>query len=72
LLSLNHWKADKDSGTLMDRRQIHAAHLLDSARVTDSYLLAQTAAHGGKLATFDRQLVTDAVVNGSQALHVIP
>jgi predicted nucleic acid-binding protein len=39
--------------------------------VTDSYLLALAKAHGGKLATFDQRLVTDAVVNGAQALHVV-
>jgi len=60
-----------DDVTLMDRERVHAARLLDSAQVTDSYLLALAAAHNGKLATFDRQLVTDAVVNGSQALHLI-
>jgi uncharacterized protein len=60
-----------DDVRLFDRRRVHAARLLDSAQVTDSYLLALATAHGGKLATFDRQLVTDAVVNGSQALHVI-
>jgi hypothetical protein len=28
-------------------------------------------AHSGRLATFDRRLVTDAVPRGRQALHVI-
>jgi len=60
-----------DDVTLMDRERVHAARLLDSAQVTDSYLLALAAAHNGKLATFDGQLVTAAVVNGSQALHLI-
>jgi hypothetical protein len=60
-----------DDVTLMDRERVHAARLLDSAQVTDSYLLALAAAHKGKLATFDRQLVTAAVVNGSQALQLI-
>ncbi len=60
-----------DSVTLLDRQHVQAARLLDSAQVTDSYLLALATAHGGKLATFDRQLVTDAVVNGAQSLHLI-
>jgi predicted nucleic acid-binding protein len=60
-----------DGITLMDRRHVHVARLLNSAQVTDSYLLALAVAHGGKLATFDRQLVTDAVVNGPQAFHPI-
>jgi toxin-antitoxin system PIN domain toxin len=60
-----------DCVTLLDLRHVHAARLLHSTQVTDSYLLALAAAKGGKLATFDRQLVTDAVVNGLQSLHLI-
>jgi predicted nucleic acid-binding protein len=52
-------------------RRIHRARLLDSAQVTDSYLLALAATHGGQLTTFDRHLVTDAVAKGSQSLHLI-
>ena len=48
-----------------------AARLLDSAQVTDSYLLALAAAHGGQLATLDQRLVADAVIRGRLALHVI-
>jgi hypothetical protein len=29
------------------------------------------AAHGGKLATFDRHLVVDAVADGSKTLHLL-
>jgi toxin-antitoxin system PIN domain toxin len=60
-----------DDLTLLDGRRIHSARLLDSAQVTDSYLLALAYAHGGQLATFDRRLVTNAVVDGSKALHLI-
>ena len=60
-----------DDVTLFDRRRIHRERLLDSAQVTDSYLLALAAAHGGKLATFDRRLVTTAVAGGAQAIHLI-
>ena len=60
-----------DAVTLLDRQRVDAARLLDSAQVTDSYLLALAASHGGKLATFDRQLVADAVMNGQQSLHII-
>lgn len=60
-----------DDVTLMDDKQVDGARLLDSAQVTDTYLLALAAAHGGKLATFDRQLVTDAVPNGRQFLCLI-
>jgi hypothetical protein len=44
--------------------------LVDSQRI-DTYLLALALAHGGKLATFDRHLVTGAVINGSKALHLV-
>jgi predicted nucleic acid-binding protein len=60
-----------DDVTLFDVRHIHSARLLDSAQVTDSYLLALASAHGGKLATFDRRLVTVAVVNGAEAMQLI-
>ena len=60
-----------DDLTLFDRRYIRTDRLLDSAQVTDSYLLALAMMHGGKLATLDRRLVTAAVVNGDRAIHVI-
>ena len=60
-----------DDVTLFDSERVHPARLLDSAQVTDSYLLALAIGHGGKLATFDRQLVTNAVVNGRQSLCLI-
>jgi predicted nucleic acid-binding protein len=60
-----------DDITLMDDQRIDTTRLLDSGQVTDTYLLALAVAHGGKLATFDRHLVTDAVMNGSKALHLV-
>lgn len=36
-----------------------------------TWLLALTVRHGGKLATFDRRLVTVAVKGGDQAVHAI-
>jgi uncharacterized protein len=60
-----------DDITLLDAGRMDVTRLLDSAQVTDSYLLALAGAHGGQLATFDQHLVTDAVVNGAQALHLI-
>jgi len=71
LRSLRGHEFWSDDITLFDARRIDTGRLLDSAQITDSYLLALAQAHGGRLATFDRRLVTDAVVNGSQALHVI-
>jgi uncharacterized protein len=60
-----------DDVSLLDREHVNAARLLDSAHVTDSYLLALARVHDGELATFDQRLVTDAVIKGSQALHLI-
>jgi toxin-antitoxin system PIN domain toxin len=57
--------------TLFDSQRVDSTRLLDSGQVTDSYLLALAVAHGGQLATFDRHLVTDAVIDGSKALHLI-
>ena len=60
-----------DDLSLLDREHVNSACLLDSTQVTDSYLLALARAHNGQLATFDRRLVTDAVIKGAQALHLI-
>lgn len=49
-----------------------AAELLSShSRVTDSYLLALAHAKGGRLATMDQKLATDAVSGGKKALALI-
>jgi hypothetical protein len=50
---------------------VDTTRLLDSAQVTDTYLLALACAREGKLATFDRHLVTDAVRDGKAALCVV-
>jgi predicted nucleic acid-binding protein len=71
LLSLGGHEFWPDDITLFDNQRIDISRLLDSGQVTDTYLLALAHAHGGKLATFDRRLVTDAVVSGSKALHLI-
>lgn len=60
-----------DDVSAMDARCIDTARLLSQGQVKDSYLLALAVAHGGKLATLDRRLATDAVVQGAGAAHVI-
>ena len=60
-----------DDVSLLDREHVDPARLLDSAGVTDSYLLALARVHDGQLATFDQRLVSDAVIEGPRALHVI-
>src|ERR1039458_10328103 len=39
--------------------KMDATRLLSSAQVSGSYLLALACAHGGRIANFDRRLVTD-------------
>jgi len=60
-----------DSISLLDSQLLHTDRILDSAQITDSYLLALAVANGGHLATFDRKLITEAVIEGSLHLHVI-
>jgi uncharacterized protein len=60
-----------DDVTLFDDQRIDTGRLLDSTQVTGTYLLALAHAHGGKLATFDRHIVADAVIGGAQTLHLI-
>lgn len=57
--------------SLLDTLLVDANRLLDSSQITDTYLLALAVKHGGKLATFDKRLVADAVHGGKAALHVI-
>jgi len=60
-----------DDISLLDDERIDASRLLSSGQVTDSYLLALACNRGGRLASFDRRLVVDAVRGGALALHLI-
>ena len=60
-----------DDVSLLNRQNVDTTRLLDSAHVTDSYLLALARARNGQLASFDQRLVTDAVVDGTRSLHLI-
>jgi uncharacterized protein len=60
-----------DDVSLFDKKHIDSSRLLDSAHLTDSYLLALARAHEGQLATLDQRLATNAVIKGNQALHLI-
>lgn len=57
--------------SLLDSPLVDRSRLLSSTQVTDTWLLALAAQHGGRLATFDRRLVTNAVHGGDAARHVI-
>lgn len=60
-----------DDISLLSADHVDAGQVLTSTQVTDTYLLALAAAHGGKLATFDRRLSVKAVKGGKAALHLI-
>lgn len=60
-----------DDISLLNTASVKMAHLLDSAHITDSYLLALAHAHQGQLATFDQGITAQAVMDGSKALHLI-
>lgn len=60
-----------DDISILDESRIDATRLLDFGQITDAYLLALAVAHEGRLATFDRRLVTDAVPDGKAYLTVI-
>ncbi len=60
-----------DDVSLTDPSLLDADRLLNHGQVSDSFLLALAVAHGGKLVSFDRRLVPDAVRGGRQALVLI-
>ena len=60
-----------DSISLLDKSSVDISLLSNHARVTDSYLLALARANGGKLATFDHRLGTEAVAEGKAALALL-
>ncbi|GAB3781618.1 TA system VapC family ribonuclease toxin [Dyella agri] len=62
------WSADL---SLLDSPLVDRTRLLSSSQVTDTYLLALAVKHGGRLATFDKRLVTSAVRGGEAARFVI-
>lgn len=71
LLALSGHVFWPDDISLLDERWIDATRLLTAPQITDSYLLALAVAHEGRLATFDRRLVADAVHGGADRLHLI-
>jgi len=60
-----------DDVSLLEERYIDTSRLTDARQITDTYLLALASSRNGKLATFDKRLVTNAVRDGKHALHVI-
>ena len=60
-----------DDISLLSPELILTDRLLSHTQITDSYLLALARHHSGKLASFDRKLITDAVVDGQSALAIL-
>lgn len=60
-----------DDISLVANAWVDPARILTSGQVTDTYLLAMAAIRGGRLATFDRRLMTNAVKKGNAALELI-
>ena len=61
-----------DDISIVESPFIDPEALTSHKQVTDSYLLALAASKGGRFATFDARLRTDAVRGGDEALHIIP
>ncbi len=57
--------------SLLDTPGMQSGYLSSHTQVTDIYLLALARTHEGRFATFDRQLVTNAVSGGKRALCLI-
>lgn len=60
-----------DTLSLLDPSRVDITRLSSHAQVTDTYLLALARAEGGRLASLDRRLVTDAVIGGPAALALL-
>ena len=60
-----------DDLSLMADPRVDVSRLLVHHQMTDTHLLALAVRHGGRLASFDRRLVTDAVRGGKAALCLI-
>lgn len=60
-----------DKISIADDAFFASALLSSHSRVTDSYLLALAHANGGRLATMDQKLTTEAVPNANKSLELI-
>ena len=56
-----------DTATLCDRNVFRPEHVSGHGQITDAYLLGLAAANGGRLASFDRRIVVDAVTGATSA-----
>ncbi len=56
-----------DALSLCSRNVFRSEHVSGHGQITDVYLLALAAANGGRLASFDRRIVIDAVAGATSA-----
>ena len=61
------WQCDL---SLANGEAVRSSRLFGSRQVTDTYLLALALHHGGRLVTFDRAIVLEAVV-GARPEHLV-
>lgn len=54
-----------DDVSLLDVKHIERTRIHGASQITDTYLLALAVAHGGRLVTFDRAIIPDAVPGAS-------
>ena len=59
-----------DDLSLLDESRFDSRRIHGSRQITDVYLLALAAHHGGRLITFDRAISTDAVI-GADTPHLL-
>ena len=60
-----------DTISMLDPAHFDMSRLSSHGQVTDSYLLALAQSKGGRLASMDPRLVTDAVPGGQDVLALI-
>ena len=61
----------EDKISMAGAEHIDSARLSSHSQVTETYLLALARANGGRLASMDRKLVVDAVLDGRKLLAPI-
>ena len=61
----------ESSPSLLTQAHVAPMAMLNPGQITDTYLLALAVHHGGRLATLDQRLSTEAVTGGAEALELI-
>jgi len=60
-----------DSVSLLESALWKGSGQIAASNLSDCYLLALAAHHGGKLATFDRRIPFDLIARGRESLHIL-